>query len=296
MTIEGVDYAFPPRPSITGLAAAGKKFACRYGGPGTEDKWLHLDEAQALAAAGISIVANAEGAASGAMGGRSVGVAHAQSADAWFRTCGMPSDKPIYFSVDFDVTFGQWSTVADYLRGAASVIGAPRVGIYGGRHAIEWARRDGVAKWFWQTYAWSSVNGSTVWVPGNHIEQYHNGVTVAGAPVDLNRALQNDFGQWTPGNGDNSMFCKYGDKGPLVEAYQRLLIAAGASLPKFGPDGGFGDETAAGGAGLGLGDGKTYGPAEYAALQVKLAKKYAGLVAHTHTFDAPAGVSGPAVQ
>jgi len=202
LPIQGVDYAFPPRPNIQQLAAADPpiKFACRYGGPGSIDKQLDPDEARALSAAGVAIVANAEGAAGGLVGGYSTGASWARSAEARFKACGMPPGRPIYLSVDFDVQSNQWAAVASALRGAADVLGGVhRVGIYGGRHAIEWARRDGVAEWFWQTYAWSSG----IWVPGNHIEQYHNGVSLAGADVDLDRALTGDFGQWTVNGADD---------------------------------------------------------------------------------------------
>lgn len=196
--VEGVDYAFPPHPNIAQLAAAGKVFACRYGGPGTAPKHLTPSEAQTLSAAGIAIVANAEGAADGLLGGWSVGVSWASSAETHFRRCSMPSGRPIYLSVDFDVTSAQWPAVREALRGAASVLGASRVGVYGGRRAIEWARRDNVAAWYWQTYGWSGG----VWVPGNHCEQYRNHVPLAGATVDLNRALKADYGQWTTGDDD----------------------------------------------------------------------------------------------
>src|SRR4051812_6782757 len=113
MALEGVDYAFPPRPRPAALTAAGIKFAARYGGPGTEDKWIHADEAVALSAAGIYIVANAEGSSGGLANGWATGVSWAKSADAWFKGIGMPSDRPIYFSVDFDATSSQWSSVAN---------------------------------------------------------------------------------------------------------------------------------------------------------------------------------------
>lgn len=198
--VEGVDYAWS-RPDIQQLAAAGKVFACRYGGPGSIEKQLDPVEAQQLSAAGVAVVANAEGAADGLLGGFSAGASWARSAEARFAACGMPPGRPIYLSVDFDVTSGQWPAVANALRGAASVLGASRVGVYGGRRAIEWARRDGVAAWFWQTYAWSSG----IWVPGNHIEQYRNGVALAGATLDLDRALATDFGQWMIGDEEMSV-------------------------------------------------------------------------------------------
>lgn len=197
--LEGVDYAFPPRPDIGQLVAAGKRFACRYGGPGTLDKQLDPDEARALSAAGIAIVANAEGSTAGLLSGASAGADWATRAEARFKACGMPPGRPIYLSIDFDVNTLQWPLILAALRAAANVLGgAHRVGVYGGRRAIEWARRDGAAAWFWQTYAWSSG----IWVPGNHIEQYKNRVQLAGADCDLNRAMQSDFGQWTVGGSD----------------------------------------------------------------------------------------------
>lgn len=229
MATEGVDYAWS-RPDIGQLAAAGKAFACRYGGPGSSGKQLDPGEAQALSAAGVAIVANAEGAADGLLGGWSAGADWARRADAHFRACGMPPDRPIYLSADFGVTSAQWPAVREALKGAASVIGAGRVGIYGGRRAIEWARRDGVAAWFWQTYAWSYG----VWVPGNNIEQYQNGVSLAGATLDLDRALQSDFGQWTIG----------GDMGALEWIDPRVeALAHGMDTVRFGPEAGAPMET-----------------------------------------------------
>lgn len=202
--MEGVDYS-TARPSPAGLYAAGKRFAARYGGAGTSPKWLTLTEARALIDAGLSIVANVEGTASGLLGGYGVGVQWAAAADRHFQACGMPVDRPIYLSVDFDVQASQWGIVADALRGAAAVIGADRVGVYGGRNAIRWAQRDHVARWFWQTYAWSGT--PTQWLPGVHVQQYRNGVTVAGGDCDLNRAWTVDFGQWpiTQQEGGNDM-------------------------------------------------------------------------------------------
>ena len=218
MAVEGVDYAFPPRPSIAGLAEAGKKFAFRYGGPGSLSKQLDPVEAQTLSAAGIAVVANAEGAADGLLGGWNPGVSWAASAEAHFKKCGMPPGRPIYLSVDFDCPSSRWPSVAAALRGAASVLGAARVGVYGGRRSIEWARRDNVAQWFWQTYAWSGG----VWAPGNHCEQYKNGVPLAGGSVDLNRALLPDFGQWT--TGDDMTFEQADRNTAIADTWRMLTV------------------------------------------------------------------------
>jgi Domain of unknown function (DUF1906) len=192
---EGVDYAFAPHPSISGLAEVGKRFAGRYGGPGTAGKHLTLSEAKELSAHGLSVFALAEGTSDGLLGGARVGAAWAQSAHAHFLQCGMPATRPIYFACDFNVTAAQWPSVRQALVAAGSVLGPDRVGIYGGLNAVTWAARDNVARWFFQTYAWSH----DVWFERAHVRQYRNDVSLVGGSVDLCRAMVSDFGQWIIG-------------------------------------------------------------------------------------------------
>lgn len=193
---EGVDYSIS-HPNPVALRGAGKTFACRYGGAGSVSKWLTLAEARALSGAGVDLVANVEGTEGGLLGGYDVGARWAGNADRHFQACGMPPDRPIYLSADFDVTLAEWPAVAAALRGAADVIGPARVGLYGGRNAIAWAQQEHRATWFWQTYAWSG--NPTSWRPWTHLQQYRNNVVVAGVAVDLNRATAEDFGQWSVG-------------------------------------------------------------------------------------------------
>jgi hypothetical protein len=256
MVIEGADFAFPPRPSASALVSAGKHFVVRYGGPGTEDKWLHADEAAAYAAAGIVMVANAEGGASGLRGGFSAGASWARSADNWFRSIGMPAGRPIYLSVDFDTTSGDWDELDAAMDGAASEIGRARVGVYGEYDILVHLAGNGKAKWFWQTYAWSSGK----WFSGNHLEQYKNRVLLGGVYVDLCRARQSDYGQWVPGIGGDDVFCNWGDKlSPNVRLLQRRIIRAGGDLSGVGGvDGNYGNGTAGELAKLIGGDGKAY--------------------------------------
>jgi hypothetical protein len=204
MAIEGVDYAFPPIPTAAALKAAGKRFACRYGGPGSPSKQLTVDELAALRAAGIAVVANAEGAPDGLQGGYSAGRSWAADAEAHFRALGMPADRPIYLSVDFDAASADWPALDAAMTGAASVLGRGRVGVYGGYNVINHfaSMKDRLATWYWQTYAWSTISGSVLWHPAAHIQQYRNGVTIGGADCDLNRAMVADYGQWT-GEGDD---------------------------------------------------------------------------------------------
>lgn len=195
--IEGVDYS-KARPSPAGLARAGKQFAVRYGGPGSSSKHLDAAELKSLLAAGLAVVANAEGANNGYTG-RAAGRAWAQQAEQHFRALGMPADRPIYFSVDWQATAADWPGIDAALKGSAEIIGADRVGVYGGYNTIAHCVSAHTARWFWQTYAWSSGK----WHPAAHLQQYHNGVKVAGGDCDLNRAMTADYGQW--GQKENVM-------------------------------------------------------------------------------------------
>lgn len=87
------------------------------------------------------------------------------------------------------------------------------------------------------------------------------------------RAYRSKFVTSTPGGIE--MFCQFGQQGQTVQAMQHLILAAGGQLPGYGPDGDFGPETAAALASLVGGDGRTYGPAQYAALMVRVARKQA---------------------
>lgn len=308
MALEGVDYAFPPRPGVPELVRLGKKFVVRYGGPGTADKWINAAEARELSTAGIVIVANAEGSASGMLGGWNVGVSWAKSASDYFRSIGMPPNRPIYLSVDFEVTSSQWPTVREALKGAASVLGLGMTGVYGGRNAIRWAQRDGVARWFWQTYAWSYGT----WEPNTHMQQYRNGVRIDGADCDLNRALPADFGQWTVGGTVDMIPIPFGEgekpaaPSPRVQAMQLAGVRAGYDLTPFGgPDGRYGNGTA--GMLIALlgaiaGDGRLYDAPQYDALQVKAYGGHGGGGGSVHiklpatTVTAPVTIPIPAID
>jgi hypothetical protein len=192
--IEGCDYSYDP-PDPAGLAAAGKNFAVRYGAVGNSAKFLTAPEVQGLHAAGLTIIANVEETAK-ALQGTAAGVRHATAGDAFFRGLGMPPDRPIYFSVDWDAQPADWPAVDAALQGAASVLGSGRVGVYGSYDTIAHCVAAGTATWFWQTYAWSGGR----WHPACHLQQYKNGVALAGGTVDLTRAVTADHGQWGEGS------------------------------------------------------------------------------------------------
>lgn len=189
----GVDYSFDP-PTVAELLAAGATFAVRYVSEPGHVKNLTLAEAERLSAAGLDVAVVFQRSKAFMLEGPEAGIADATSALTQARGCGMPAGRPIYFALDIDpnpLTSSQWTAVAQYLQGAALVIGLDRVGVYGGRKAIEdlvplWAA------WGWQTRSWSGG----VWSERAHLQQYEHNKPLGSGLVDWNRALTADFGQW----------------------------------------------------------------------------------------------------
>jgi hypothetical protein len=209
---EGVDYSWT-RPDPAKLYAAGKRFAMRYV-PYLEQvyptyKWAYKGltdfERRQLREHGLSIGMVWETTAGRAREGYGAGRADAAMTIDGLEHCGLPADLPVYYAVDFDANVGQrfWppyhsGAIRDYLKGVASVIGIGRTGVYGGFYVIEWALRNGYARWGWQTYAWSGGKVSS----RAHLLQYNNYASIGGQAVDLNRSLKADFGQWPRPLGD----------------------------------------------------------------------------------------------
>ena len=190
----GIDYSWGrPRPSA--VVAAGYTFVCRYVSWSTTGKNLTRPEADALRAAGLDIVTNWEYTAAEALDGYSAGVSNAREANRQALACGMPSTRPIYFSVDFDASAAQQPTINAYFDGIASVLGRNRTGAYGGYYVIDRLFDAGKISWGWQTYAWSGGN----WDTRAELRQVLNGITVDGADCDRNEARAADFGQWGSG-------------------------------------------------------------------------------------------------
>ena len=197
---DGVDYSFA-RPSPSGLYAGGYRFACRYLSPPPNEKNLSKSEAQSLWAAGVDVVSNFEEDAENSLDGYAQGVTDAKLADGQAQADGMPPGRPIYFSVDFDATEAQQTTIDDYFDGVASVIGLGRTGAYGGYYVIQRLFDAGKITWGWQTYAWSGGQ----WDARAQLRQVLNDITAAGDSdcCDHDQAVANDFGQWHAPNAND---------------------------------------------------------------------------------------------
>jgi LysM repeat protein len=185
VAIEGVDYSWA-RPGGAKLQANGKSFAVRY--LHASGKGLSNAEIADLRAHGIQIAVVYEAGAKSFLG-HGAGAAQARTAQALLNGLSLSSSLPIYFAVDWDASEADQTGIDEALRGAASVIGAGRVGIYGGYWPVSRAQAHGTARWLWQTYAWSGGHVAA----GIHLYQWQNGAW--SGSVDFTRALQAEFGQ-----------------------------------------------------------------------------------------------------
>lgn len=190
MATEGIDYSWA-RPGGRNIKNAGKQFVVRYlFEDGQGGKGLDANELADLVNNGLEIVLVYEAFAASPKEGAQTGKAHAAAAQREINRLGLPANSVVYFAADWDAQAGDQAAIDDYLRGAASVIGLNRVGLYGSADVMQRTMASGTAKWFWQTYAWSRGRVQE----GIHLYQYLNGQNLNGA-VDYNRTSLDNYGQ-----------------------------------------------------------------------------------------------------
>lgn len=104
---------------------------------------------------------------------------------------------PIYFAVDYDAPRKDWIYIAEYMVGAASVLGKHRVGTYGKWALLDFLFANDVMTYGWQTYAWSTGHNKdpNTYHPRAHLFQRLAQVTVGGIACDVNDVLKEDYGQ-----------------------------------------------------------------------------------------------------
>jgi Rv2525c-like, glycoside hydrolase-like domain len=183
------------RVPSSALFHTGVHFEARYIVPGNP-KSLTRAELATLQRYGTRVVAVWEDGAMDMLGGYQAGKWAAQRAQRGLTSLGIPG-AAIYFAADFAVSPQQQGAVNDYLRGAASVVGLRRTGLYGSYGAIKGAFDARVIQYGWQTYAWSGG----LWDPRAALRQYSVDQYRAGTVVDLNVAVHRDYGAVYPGRG-----------------------------------------------------------------------------------------------
>lgn len=188
----GVDFS-EARPDIATLKARGVTFVPRYlWNPlyqdGRTNKGISRGEHDQYMAAGITVPLIYEEDGTELKGGYAAGVRAAQEAERHRLREGIPA-RPVYFNVDYDAPEADYSEILAALDGAASVIGLPRVGLYGPWGIIRAAFDAGKIAFGMQCYAWSHGQ----WDPRAQLRQWSNGQW--GDSVDFQWAMADEYGQ-----------------------------------------------------------------------------------------------------
>ena len=193
-------------PSAASIKAAGHDGAVMYISPARESwmgaKPVHrptIDDFDAYGLQAAFVWQYGKEKHPDVMRGWDGGVADAKAAQAQLNEIRC-AGHPVFFAVDFDITLGQWnSSAVEYFRGAASVLGKQRVGIYGHSRVVHWAMEDDVVAVVepgrvlgWVTRSWS--NGKTGADYAVLYQRVHNVPGPDGVQIDVNDVLHPEWG------------------------------------------------------------------------------------------------------
>ena len=121
-----------------------------------------------------------------------------------------------------------------------------------------------------------------------------DGNAYRGSDVDLRTFITGSSGS---GEDGDVIIVKFGDSGAVVQQWQNWGLAHGGSLPVYGPDGGYGNETAAMFKSLvGYGDGRTLSTGDASFVATNKATSSGGTPGPAGPAgpEGPAGAAGPA--
>lgn len=224
----GVDYS-AGYPSAQSLVSAEKQFVCRY----AVLDWRGIKplEITDLRAKNLGIVLVHEADEDRLLDGYNAGVYDAQSAQNVVNIRGLDHNMVIYFAADYDFsTESQRVRIIDYMRGAISVLGLDRVGIYGGYTVIEWCHAAGVAAYFWQTSAWEYGRGLH---QASNIYQNAYNKWIGGVNCDLTNSYKEKFGAESEATHKPPIVIPAFPKAHLPEFYDRVNAQKHPSSFKF---------------------------------------------------------------
>ncbi|HTB89331.1 MAG TPA: DUF1906 domain-containing protein [Steroidobacteraceae bacterium] len=198
--IKGVDLSSDCTAQIDCLAQNGYSFVARYYASPNSRKILSVEEARAISAAGLNIVAVWEDGRPTSITyfSYSEGVDDGTSAYNMAGKIGQPASTPIYFAVDYDASDEDVSgSINDYFRGVRDGFntisgGAPvhPIGAYGSGAVCSWllARNMAAYAWLAQSRGWRGFNGFANWNIRQNAE-----TSVCGLDVDTDDAVA-DYG------------------------------------------------------------------------------------------------------
>lgn len=189
----GVDEAWS-KALAEQLKAGGYSFIIGYVSQDTTGKNLTKDDVQAAHLAGLDVGLVYEFSATSALGGSTAGARDANIAVAHAREIGAPQGICLYAAIDFNATPAQLPLCLDYMMAYHEFCVATNFdsGSYGGKTVIDYLDNHQYKGRLWQTYAWSHG----LWNPHVSIRQLKNGVTIAGANVDIDELETPNWGQW----------------------------------------------------------------------------------------------------
>lgn len=189
----GIDYSWG-RPGGAAIRASGYSFAMRYVWlPGDTGKGLTPDERDDLHSNGVAIGLVFETSGNRALDGFFAGIYDAKNyVLPQLTVLDWPEDRPVYFTVDFDVT-NEYDAIRNYFLGIQTLLPLARIGVYGEVDILRYCHDNNLAGWFWQSLGWNVGKG--VYENAN-LHQYKNGTSLNGVPTDENRATNPDFGVW----------------------------------------------------------------------------------------------------
>lgn len=204
-----IDFSAGVPPAVE-VKAAGHAGAIVYAAPGREqwmrgkqpDKaWVDSMRAAGLGVAFVWQFRNGGSIDSGDAGrGHAGGVDDAIKAAEYLKSVGC-ADHPVFFACDWDVTLTEWnSRVVEYFKGAMSVLGRKRMGIYGHSRVVAWAQEDNVVAEVeagrvlgWVTKSWSGGEDGRDYAVA--YQGTHNVPGPAGIAIDVNTVYASQWGQ-----------------------------------------------------------------------------------------------------
>lgn len=190
-----IDYSFW-RPDAAELA--GVNGVLRYLS-GDAGKRVTPGELGELFGLGLGVGLVFEDTAGRAGQGGPAGHSDGQLARAQMRELGVPAGRPAYAAVDFDVpdydpgsadARRKLGPVGDYLEAFRAAVSPYGMGVYGGYWLVKRALDASLARWAWQTTAWSGGQVDA------RIALFQPGIKPPGKDADLDLAGWRDWGQF----------------------------------------------------------------------------------------------------